>query len=108
MIVNVGHPADSPALERALTATIRAALPHVARDAAQPTNTQVIATTSAAPSAGRLLRADLPRPLRPLAERTAARLQPGLSGGDVWTDDRAPVEWLVDSSILQVAAQGER
>lgn len=108
VIVNVGHPADSPALEQALTATIRAALPQVARDAAQPTNTQVIATTANVPSADRLRRADLPQPLRALADRTAARLQPGLRGGDVWTDDRAPVEWLVDGSILQVAAQGEQ
>jgi hypothetical protein len=26
----------------------------------------------------------------------------------VYTDDVAPVEWLVDTSIVQVAARGER
>ncbi len=108
VIVNVGHPESSSKLERTLTATMRAALPHIARDAAQTTNTQLIGTTGAAPSGDRLRRTPLPKDLRPLAAYAASRLEPGLSGGDVWTDDRAPVEWLVDSSILQVAAQGER
>ena len=34
----------------------------------------------------------------------AARLAPGLRGGRVYTDDVAPVEWLIDSSIVQFAA----
>jgi hypothetical protein len=29
----------------------------------------------------------------------AGRLAPALSGGQVFTDDRAPVEWLVDLSL---------
>ena len=33
----------------------------------------------------------------------ARRLAPGLPGGDVYTDDRAPVEWLVDKSLLDYA-----
>ena len=32
---------------------------------------------------------------------------PPLRGGDVYTDDHAPVEWLVDASIVQEAAGGE-
>ena len=39
---------------------------------------------------------------------TAARTQPRLPGGRVYTDDVAPVEWLVDASIVEVAAHGER
>jgi hypothetical protein len=35
-------------------------------------------------------------------------VQPGLLGGRVYTDDVAPVEWLVDTSIVKVAAHGER
>ena len=50
----------------------------------------------------------LPPALRPIARGTAARLAPGLRGGDVYTDDRAPVEWLIDASIVQVAADGRR
>jgi hypothetical protein len=43
-----------------------------------------------------------------VAERAAARLRPGLVGGRVYTDDLAPVEWLIDSSIVEVAADGDR
>ena len=39
--------------------------------------------------------------------QAAARLEPPLRGGDVYTDDHAPVEWLVDASIVQEAAGGE-
>ena len=46
--------------------------------------------------------------LRPLAAASASRLAPALPGGDVYTDDRAPVEWLIDASIVKVAADGER
>jgi hypothetical protein len=49
----------------------------------------------------------MPADLRPLAERTARRLAPGLGGGAVYTDDRAPVEWLVDESIVAYAADGK-
>ena len=38
----------------------------------------------------------------------AARLAPALPGGAVYTDDRAPVEWLIDASIVHVAAEGDR
>ena len=41
--------------------------------------------------------------LRPLALEAAAALRPRLPGGEVFTDDHAPVEWLVDSSLLEYA-----
>ena len=108
VIVNVGHPETSDRLERVLTATLRTAFPHVARDPAQPTNTQLVAGTTR-PSAARLAGAAprLPADLRPLAAAAAGRLAPGLRGGRVYTDDRAPVEWLVDASIVGYAAGGE-
>jgi hypothetical protein len=31
-------------------------------------------------------------------------LAPALSGGTLLTDDRAPVEWMVDRSIIQYAS----
>ncbi len=37
----------------------------------------------------------------------ASRLEPGLTGGEVYTDDKAPVEWLIDKSIVDYAADGE-
>ena len=40
------------------------------------------------------------------AQAAAARV--ALAGGSVYTDDRAPVEWLIDASIVHVAAEGDR
>jgi hypothetical protein len=51
---------------------------------------------------------ELPTGLGPVAVATAARLAPRLPGGRVYTDDVAPVEWLIDESIVQVAEEGER
>jgi len=107
VVVNVGHPEGSDELERVLTATMRTALPHVARSPTEDTNTMLLG--SAVPlSAGRVARAGVPAELRPAARRAAGLLAPGLRGGEVYTDDRAPVEWLIDASILRVAARGER
>jgi len=49
----------------------------------------------------------LPAALRPVALDAAARVAPRLRGGRVYTDDVAPVEWLIDASIVKVAADGE-
>jgi spermidine synthase len=104
VIINVGHPEGSPRLEQVLTATMGAALPHVARDAVRDTNTLLIGST-VEPSRGRLLTAAtrLPADLRPVALADARRLEGPLAGGTVYTDDKAPVEWLVDKSLLDYA-----
>jgi hypothetical protein len=39
-----------------------------------------------------------------LAARESSRIEPRLAGGEVYTDDKAPVEWLIDRSILGYAA----
>ena len=107
VVVNVGHPAGSDGLERALSATLGAVFANVARDVSERTNTLLIA--SDAPVTGaQLAFAQLPADLGPLAGRTAARLAPPLLGGDVFTDDRAPVEWLVDTSIVRYASGDTR
>ena len=85
-----------------------ASFSHVGRDPIEPTNTLMIAsqrpiTGANLARAARGLAADL----RPLALSSAARLGPGLRGGPVYTDDRAPVEWLIDKSIVEYAAGGE-
>ncbi len=109
VIINVGHPERSSRLERVLGATMAAVFPTVVRDPSQPTNTMLVGSDGPV-TAPRLARSapGLPPELRPIAAATAARLAPRLSGGRVYTDDVAPVEWLVDSSIVQVAAKGER
>ena len=109
LLINAGHPEGSDDLEQVLSATLASVFPTVLRDAAQPTNTVLLATRGQA-SATRLASAvqGLPAPLRPAAIRTAARLAPRLRGGRVYTDDVAPVERLVDASLAEVAADGER
>ncbi|HET8814333.1 MAG TPA: fused MFS/spermidine synthase [Solirubrobacterales bacterium] len=104
VIVNVGHPEGARELERVLGRTMAAAFPRVLRYPIEETNTLLVAGEGVF-SAARL-RANLgvlPAPLRPEARRAAAGLEPRLAGGEVYTDDRAPVEWLVDSSLLEYA-----
>jgi predicted membrane-bound spermidine synthase len=103
-IVNVGHPEDSEELERVLGRTMAAAFPQVMRYPIESTNTLLIASDG--PLSSRRLRAAAPGlalELRPLAREAAGRLEPRLPGGEVYSDDRAPVEWLIDSSLLEYA-----
>ncbi|MFM8762850.1 MAG: spermidine synthase, partial [Solirubrobacterales bacterium] len=111
VMVNVGHPEDSFTLEKTLAATMRTAFPTVMRDPSQSENTMLLGARGPA-SAEAIRRAVstgvIPRELVPTARATADRLAPALSGGESFTDDRAPVEWLIDESILSVAAEGNR
>jgi spermidine synthase len=105
VIINVGHPEDSQALEKALSATLGKVFAHVARDPIQNLNSLVIASDSQL-SAEAVREAPLPGDLVPLAAQSAAQIAPALPGGQVFTDDRAPVEWLIDASIVSYAAEG--
>jgi spermidine synthase len=104
VIVNVGHPEGSDELERVLGRTMATAFPRVLRYPIEPTNTLLVGGDGSV-SATRLRAnaATLPAPLRPLAAAAADVLAPRLRGGEVFSDDRAPVEWLVDSSLLEYA-----
>src|SRR4051812_11568424 len=111
VIVNVGHPEESGRLEQVLGATLRSVFSHVARDPSEAVNTQLVAAD--VPVGGARLRAGadggaVPDPLHEVAEAAAARMAPALRGGRVYTDDVAPVEWLIDASIVRVAAEGQR
>ena len=82
---------------------MRAVFAHVARDPIKPINTLLMA--SAHPLYGTLAQAaPAARALRrsPATQRPAS--PPPLRGGQVFTDDRAPVEWLIDTSIVKYAA----
>jgi spermidine synthase len=108
LVVNVGHPEGQDDLEKVLTATMREVFPNVMRDPMEDTNTLLVA--SEAPLSAENLRdaaRGMPAGLRGTALAAAARLQPGLTGGDVYTDDKAPVEWLIDKSIVDYASDGE-
>lgn len=82
VVINVGHPEGNDALEKVMTATMRDVFPAVRRDPVTDTNTVLVAGRSL--SGGRLKRA--------------------LAGGEVYTDDSAPVEWLIDRSLVEYAA----
>ncbi len=104
VIVNVGHLPGTNSLEQVVSATLRAVFPVIERDVVNDTNTLVIASTQPV-SPARLMaaRPGLPSDLRKLAGDVAGQLEPALQGGSVYTDDKAPVEWLTDLSILQYA-----
>ncbi len=102
MLVNVGQPPGQTQLERVLAATVRTEFPHVARDPVAASNTMLVASTASI-SAGLLRRAALPASLRAQAATEAGLLGPPLPGGAVYTDDEAPIEQLVDGSLLDYA-----
>jgi len=103
--INIGHPEGQDGLERVLTATIASALPNVIRYPFDETNSLVVAGEGPV-SVARLRAAigGLPPSLRPAARAAADRAEPPLRGGEVYTDDHAPVEWLIDRSIVDYAA----
>ncbi|MGE0028027.1 MAG: spermidine synthase [Thermoleophilia bacterium] len=105
VMVNVGHPEGSDRLEKVLAATMGTAFAHVMRDPSEDINTILVAS-DAPVSAAALAAAAAPAGLQDVQRATSARLAPGLRGGDVYTDDKAPVEWLIDASIVEVAADG--
>jgi spermidine synthase len=105
VIVNVGHPEGQDDLEEVLGATMAEVFPTVVRDPSEDTSTLLLGTAGSA-SASQLVHAvrSVPAELWPLAHAAAARIEPRLEGGSVDTDDKAPVEWLIDKSIVEYAA----
>ena len=108
IVVNAGHPEGSTQLEEMLSAGLRETFPFVMREPITEFNTLLVAADRP-PSATRLrsAMADVDPRVRPVLEATARRLAPSLPGGEVFTDDRAPVEWLIDRSIVSYAADPE-
>jgi spermidine synthase len=109
VIVNAGHPVGQDELERVLTATMREVFPHVVRDPIEPTNTLIVASDEplSRERLGRVAARELPGSLRGTGLAAARRVGAPLGGGEVYTDDRAPVEWLIDKSIVEYAAGGD-
>ncbi len=104
VIINVGHIPGQDDLEKVVSATVRAAgFPFVLRDPVSTGNTLVVASTRPYDR----IDPGLPPALGPLRAAVQARLAPPLPGGAVYTDDKAPVEWLTDLSILRYAT-GQR
>jgi spermidine synthase len=105
IIVNVGHPEGSDKLEKVLTRTLSTVFGSVMRDPIEEVNTLLVGSTQPVSAAKlRSAAADLSPEVARIALAAAARLGPPLKGGEIYTDDRAPVEWLIDSSIVTYAA----
>ena len=105
VIVNAGHPEGNDDLETVLGSTMAEAFPTVLRDPIEDTNTLLVA--SEAPISGQNLLErlkDLPRDLQEVGAIQGGQIEPRLPGDEVYTDDRAPVEWLIDRSILGYAS----
>jgi spermidine synthase len=105
VVINVGHPEGSDEFETSLGRTLADVFPTVLRDPVESTNTLLFA--SEAPASARTLddaAGSMPEGLRELAAADSTRLDGRLPGGDVYTDDLAPVEWLVDKTIVGYAA----
>ena len=107
VVVNVGHPEGQDDLEKVLAATMAEVFPVVLRDPSEDTNTLLLGSGGASAAQLRRTLRRLPPDLRPLAFGTVARLGPALEGGTVYTDDKAPVEWLIDKSIVDYSADPE-
>ena len=105
LIVNVGHPDGSTELEKVVGRTMAEAFPVVLRDPIEEENTLMVGAETGSAAHLREMARGLPPDLQTIAHVEAARLGPPLEGGEVYTDDRAPVEWLIDRSILGYAAR---
>lgn len=105
VLVNVGQPIGQTGLERVLAATLGSVFGQVARDPVVDTNTMLLASQQPISAAG-LRGTPYPTDLTSLAAAEAAKLGPPLAGGEVYTDDRAPVEQLIDGSLISYATTG--
>jgi len=101
-IVNVGHLPNSNALEKVVTATLRSQFRYVMRDRLSADNSLLVASQHPLAAAA-LARHRITAALSGLQAAVGSRFGPSLRGGSVYTDDRAPVEWLTDLSILRYA-----
>jgi spermidine synthase len=103
-IINVGHLPNSSTLEKVVTATLRSQFRYVMRDRLSADNTLLVASQrplSAAALDSHHIK--IPPSLFGLQAAVGSRFGQSLRGGSVYTDDRAPVEWLTDLSILRYA-----
>ncbi|HJW84533.1 MAG TPA: fused MFS/spermidine synthase [Anaerolineae bacterium] len=103
LVINVGHAGSDYRLVDAMTATLAQVFPsvHVA-DVPNTFNTAVYAT--AQPTSPDNLRANLDAMTHPLVQNAARRallsLRKPSPGGTIFTDDRAPVEQITNSIMV--------
>jgi spermidine synthase len=101
VIVNLDHPENSAQLEKVIARTMAQVFPNIARREVGTTTTLLMGSvTPIDPQRmhDNAVRLRLPAELVALAKPTAKQLGARLQGGEVFTDDRAPIEWLMDLS----------
>ena len=109
-VINVGHTDSDWRLVEAMVATLGRVFPSVHVINVPATFNAVIVAT-AQPTEAANLKANLPGLEHPLlaqtAQRALANLHPVASGGLVFTDDKAPVEYLTNAVMLRYFMFGE-
>jgi spermidine synthase len=107
--LNVASVPGDTRLARAIATTVAAELPAVWTWQALRFNQIVVGLERPLPEdeIRRRLRA-VEGDLAPLTRLAARQFRPARPSGDVWTDDRAPVEWITDRMIVEYAAEGGR
>ena len=104
VVVNVGHPDGNDDLEQVIGRTMAESFANVTRDPIETENTLMLGSQNEATPEHLLAElGQLPLEVRNIGVAASARIGPRLPGGEVYTDDRAPVEWLIDRSILGYA-----
>ena len=102
VIVNVGQPAGQHALEKVMAASMRTAFPTVRRDPVTDSNTMLLGRAGPL-TAGGLTNPAIPADLQAQSATEAASFEAPLVGGQVYTDDKAPIEQLIDRSLFNYA-----
>jgi len=114
LAINVGSAPGDRRLIDGLATTMGTVFPSIhVMDIPGTLNTMIFATmqpTSGADFAGNLVRFATRPGVHPLLlstmATTFANLQPGYAKTQVFTDDRAPIEWIVDDMVIRFALSG--
>jgi predicted membrane-bound spermidine synthase len=112
VVVNVGRTATDYRLVEVIASTMRAVFPSVhVVDVAGYNNSMVIGSYGDLnpPIQERIEQIPIGSPLRSVAELAlqTGNIRVVEPGGQVFTDDHAPVEWVVDQMIFDAAREGE-
>jgi spermidine synthase len=115
LAINVGSVPGDRRLIDGLSTTMATVFPSIhVMDIPGTLNTMIFATkqrTSSAAFAGNLVRFSARSDIHPLLlstmAATFANLQPGYRTTQVFTDDRAPIEWIVDDMVVRFALSGQ-
>jgi spermidine synthase len=106
--LNVAATPHDRRLTQAVGTTLAAVFPQVWRWPALRFSDLVLALDRPQPRAELVRRASrVSAPLRPLVPLFRRELAPARPHGAVWTDDRAPVEWLTDRMLADQIARGQ-